>query len=152
MKPFFVSTDFLCPHLSWVLLYFTFFLILPDYKPFKVKAHISFSVSFPTSLGFPGDSDSKESACNEGDLGSIPGQEDPLEKAMAIHSVFLPGEICRQRSLVGYSAWSCKESDTTEQLMLLLSQYLAKYIVKTKHYLLYECFPITFSGTIVWTL
>ena len=80
------------------------------------------------------------------------GQEDPLEKAMAIHSVFLPGEICRQRSLVGYSAWSCKESDTTEQLMLLLSQHLAKYIVKTKHYLLYECFPITFSGTIVWTL
>ena len=73
MKPFFVSTDFLCPHLSWVLLHFTFFLILPDYKPFKVKAHISFSVSFPTSLGFPGDSDSKESACNEGDLGSIPG-------------------------------------------------------------------------------
>ena len=73
MKSFFVSTDFLCPHLSWVLLHFTFFLILPDYKPFKVKAHISFSVSFPTSLHFPGDSNSKESACNEGDLGSIPG-------------------------------------------------------------------------------
>ena len=26
---------------------------------------------------FPGGSDSKESACNVGDLGSIPGQEDP---------------------------------------------------------------------------
>ena len=26
-----------------------------------------------THMGFPGGSDSKESACNEGDLGSIPG-------------------------------------------------------------------------------
>ena len=49
------------------------------------------------------------------------GWEDPLEKGMAIHSVFLPGEICGQRSMVGYSAWSCKESDTTEQLTLSLS-------------------------------
>ena len=33
--------------------------------------------------GFPGGSDGEDSACNEGDLGSIPGQEDPLEKGMA---------------------------------------------------------------------
>ena len=37
-------------------------------------------------LGFPGSSAGKESACNEGDLGSTPGLEDPLEKGMAIHS------------------------------------------------------------------
>ena len=30
--------------------------------------------------------------------------------------VFLPGEFHGQRSLAGYSPWSCKESDTTEQL------------------------------------
>ena len=30
--------------------------------------------------------------------------------------VFLPGECQGQRSLAGYSPWSCKESDTTEQL------------------------------------
>ena len=30
--------------------------------------------------------------------------------------VLLPGESHRQRSLVGYSPWSCKESDTTKQL------------------------------------
>ena len=34
--------------------------------------------------------------------------------------VFLPGEFHRQRSLVGYSPWGHKESDTTEWLMLLL--------------------------------
>ena len=28
----------------------------------------------------------KVSACNAGDLGSIPGWEDPLEKEMATHS------------------------------------------------------------------
>ena len=33
----------------------------------------------PNCLGFPGGSDGKESACNEGDPGSIPGSEDPLE-------------------------------------------------------------------------
>ena len=32
------------------------------------------------------------------------GQEDPLEKEMATHSsIFLPGELCGQRSLEGYS-------------------------------------------------
>ena len=36
--------------------------------------------------GFPGSSDGKVSAYNAGDLGSIPGREDPLEKEMAIHS------------------------------------------------------------------
>ena len=30
--------------------------------------------------------------------------------------VFLPGEFHGQRSLVGYSPWNLKESDTTEQL------------------------------------
>ena len=30
--------------------------------------------------------------------------------------VLLPGKFHGQRSLVGYSPWGCKESDTTEQL------------------------------------
>ena len=38
-------------------------------------------------------SDSKESACNAGDPGSIPGWEDPLEKEMATHSGILSWEI-----------------------------------------------------------
>ena len=28
--------------------------------------------------------------------------------------IFLPGEFHGQKSLVGYSLWGCKESDTTE--------------------------------------
>ena len=37
------------------------------------------------SEGFPGGSDSKESACNAGDLGLIPGSGDLLEKGMVTH-------------------------------------------------------------------
>ena len=37
-------------------------------------------------LGFPGGSVGKESTCNAGDLGSILGWEDPLEKGKATHS------------------------------------------------------------------
>ena len=40
-------------------------------------------------MGFPGGSDGKESACIAGDLSSIPGQEDLLEKGMATHSCIL---------------------------------------------------------------
>ena len=50
--------------------------------------------------GFPSGSDGKASVCNEGDLGSIPGLEDPPEKGMATHSIFLPEKSHEQKSLV----------------------------------------------------
>ena len=37
----------------------------------------------------------------------------PCRRAWQPTPVFLPGESHRQRSLVGYSPWDCKESDTT---------------------------------------
>ena len=42
------------------------------------------------------------------------GQDDPLEKEMATHQVFLPGEFHGQRSLVGCNPQGHKELDTTE--------------------------------------
>ena len=47
----------------------------------------------PKCMGFPGGSDGKKSACEEGDLGSIPGQEDPMEKGMTTHSAILAWKI-----------------------------------------------------------
>ena len=47
------------------------------------------------------------------------GREDSLEKGMATHSSFWPGEFHGQISLVGLSPWGCEESDKTEQLSLL---------------------------------
>ena len=41
----------------------------------------------------PHSSVGRESACNAGDLGSIPGWEDPLEKEMAIHSSILAWRV-----------------------------------------------------------
>ena len=48
------------------------------------------------------------------------GWQDPLEKGMASHSRILAGEFHGQRSLLGYSPWGRKESDTTEWLSLSL--------------------------------
>ena len=44
-------------------------------------------------MGFPGSSNDKESTCNAGDPGLIPGQEDPQEKGMATHSSILAWRI-----------------------------------------------------------
>ena len=52
------------------------------------------------------------------------GQEDPLEKEMATHSVFLPEKSPRQRSLAGYCPWGHKELNMTEQLMCPLPVYM----------------------------
>ena len=66
-------------------------------------------------LGLPGGSGGKESACNAGDLGSIPGSGRSLEKEMALHSSILSWEISwTERILLGYNLWGCKELDTTE--------------------------------------
>ena len=48
------------------------------------------------------------------------GQEDALEKGMAISPVLLLGEFHGQRSLASYSPWGCKELDMTEQLTHIL--------------------------------
>ena len=58
----------------------------------------------------------KNLPANTEDIGSIPGQEDPPEEEMAPTPVFLPEKSHGQRSLAGYSPWSHKESDMTEQL------------------------------------
>ena len=44
-------------------------------------------------MGFPGGSDSKESACNAGDRVQSLDGEDPLEKKMATHSSILAWRI-----------------------------------------------------------
>ena len=71
----------------------------------------------PVLLGFPGDSDCKESAFNVGDLGSIPGLG---RSPGGGHSNLLQYSCLEnphgQRSLAGNSLWGHKESDMTEWL------------------------------------
>ena len=68
---------------------------------------------------YPNGSVSKESTCNSGDTGAVGlilGWKYPLEKNMATYSSILLRKSHGQRSEAGYSPWSCKESDMTEQL------------------------------------
>ena len=70
--------------------------------------------------GFPGGSEVKASACNAGDLGSIPGSGRSRRRKWQPTPVFLPGESHGRRSLVGYSPRGCKELDTTSLSLSLL--------------------------------
>jgi len=90
-----------------------------------LKNQGSFIWFYPTLLwGFPGGSDGKKKKKKKICLqyrrpgfyswvGKIPGEENgnPLQ-----YPRILPGEFHGQRSLAGYSPWSCKESDMTEWL------------------------------------
>ena len=68
--------------------------------------------------GLPGSSAGKESACNVGDMGLIPGLGRSPGEGNGNTPVFLPGEFHGRRSLVSYSPRGCKGLDTTEQLTL----------------------------------
>ena len=63
-------------------------------------------------MGFPGGSDGKESACNVGDWGLIPGGKIPLKKEWLPTPVFLPREFHGQRSLMGYIVQGVTKSQT----------------------------------------
>ena len=59
--------------------------------------------------GFPGGSAGKESACNAGDLGSIPGLGRSPGEGKG-HPLQYPG----LENSMGLQPWGCKELDTTE--------------------------------------
>ena len=80
-------------------------------------------------MGFPGGSDSKESACNARDQVRSLGQEDPWRREWQPTLVFLPGELHGQRSLVDYSPVGHKESDTPEQLTHIHTYTLCSYVL-----------------------
>ena len=66
-------------------------------------------------MGFPCGSAGKESTCNVGDLGSIPGLgRSPGEGKGLLPPIYWIGEFYGL-----YSAWDRKESDTTERLSLI---------------------------------
>ena len=93
---------------TWILNHWTAREVLPPFL---------FTFSWGSMVGFPGGSEGKASACNVGDLGSIPGSgrspgegnDNPLQYSLA-------GKSHGQRSLAGYSPWGHKELDMTEWL------------------------------------
>ena len=75
---------------------------LKDYFSFKTNILLDYKKLFP--LDFSGGSDSKVSAYNMGDPGSI-----SWRRKWQPTPVFLPGKPHGRRSLVGYSAWGHRE-------------------------------------------
>ena len=73
-----------------------------------------------TYKGFPGSSDDKESACNVGNQGLIPGSGRSPGEGNG-NPVFLPGVFYGQRSLAGNSLWGLKGSDTTQRLTHIIA-------------------------------
>ena len=68
----------------------------------------NFEHYFANIKGFPGGSEVKVSACNAGDLGSIPGLgRSPWRRKWQPTPVSFPGKSHGQRSLVGCSPWGC---------------------------------------------
>ena len=64
-------------------------------------------------MGFLCRSVGKEFACNAGDLGLIPGQEDPLVKEMATHFSILAWRIPWIEEPDGLQSLGLQESDTS---------------------------------------
>ena len=93
-------------------------------KQFSSSTQLKIYIGIPRFIALycgasPDGSDGKESTCNAGDLGSIPG----LGRSPGGGHGNPPQYSCLenlhgQRSLVGYSPWGCKESDKTEPLSI----------------------------------
>ena len=84
----------------------------------RIHSCIKFPLMF-ISTGFPGGSVIKNPPADAGDardIGLIPESGRSPGKEIAIHSSILAWKIPFSRDLVGYSLWSCQESDMTEEL------------------------------------
>ena len=91
------------------------------------------------------------------------GQEDPLEKGMAIHSSILPGEFLGLKSLAGYSPWGQRvghdwAANTSLQINeklhsdLIYIGYNAMYIGYNAMYIELLCVNLLFSHQIWYKL
>ena len=80
--------------------------------PYRIPNNL---LCFLKGGGVPGGSDGKESACNAGDTGSIPGfGRSPREGNSNTLQYFCLENSHGERSLTGYSPWGGKDWNRTE--------------------------------------
>ena len=95
-------------------------------------------------MGFPGGSDGKESVCNAGDPGSVPGSgRSPEErKGNPFQYSCLENPKDKGASWAIYSPWGCQELDVTEQLTHCINISLFVYPFPIIGYLDYFRFSL----------
>ena len=64
-------------------------------------------LKYPEKMVFPGGSVVKNLPANAGDVGSVPGQEDPLQKEMAVYASILAWEISWIEEPAGCRPYGC---------------------------------------------
>ena len=107
------------------LVLFLLAILIPSWDSSSLAYHMMYSAYKLNKQGDniqPRGSNGKDSACNVGDLSSIPGSGKSPVNGMATHYRILLREFYGQRGLAGYSPWGNKELDTTE----LLTYYICK--------------------------
>ena len=106
-----------------------------------------------TTCRLPNSSDGKGSACNSGDLGTIPGREDPQEKERATHSSTLawrlpwtgkPGELQSTGSQRAGHDWEANTHSTTS--VCTLHRHTLREREATKESVC-QMAPLTWSST-----
>ena len=93
------------------------------------KSLVPLCKSVSKASDFPGSPDGKESTCIVGNLGSVPG----LERFPGEENGYPFQYSCLdigQRSLVGYSPWGHKESESTEWFSLS-QKYVPRVVLPT---------------------
>ena len=101
---------YVCSYIKQLVIYiYIYIYVVYIYTHTHTHTH-NFTYVIYTHMGFSGYSDGKESDCNVGDLGSVPGFGRFPVEGRATHSIFLPGEFHGQRTLAGYSPWDHNKS------------------------------------------
>ena len=116
------------PHLhgSWSTLAFIIMsTVQPQWGKEMKRRAIKWGLQVAWFPWRPGDSDGKETVCNAGDPGLIPGSgADPLEKGMVTHSSILAWELQWTKEPSRLQSMGWLKWDMTEQLTLFTSHIL----------------------------
>ena len=102
---------------GWVIFYIVYMYTCVCISHLLYPLICQWTFRLLSCLGIPGGSDGTASVYNVGDPGSSPGLGRSLREGNGNPLQYYCLEKSHgQRSLVGYSPWGRKESDTTEQL------------------------------------
>ena len=92
-------------------------------------------------MGSPGGSDGKESACNAGDPGLIPGIGKISWRRECLPTPVLPREFQGQRNLVGYSPRGLMTEQFTHPKMKNTLEKILPSMTKVRQEVLFIQFP-----------